>query len=79
MCLIQLFSDAFLCFCCCCFLLFRTLYQFGNITYDRRVVRGNVHAQNIISAVRMNCFLKKLFGYGFYYYYFIIYLIRQKG
>uniref|UniRef100_A0A3B5KEH1 Radial spoke head 3 n=1 Tax=Takifugu rubripes TaxID=31033 RepID=A0A3B5KEH1_TAKRU len=28
----------------------RTLYQFGNITYDRRVVRGNVFAQNIISA-----------------------------
>ncbi|TNM99814.1 hypothetical protein fugu_012847 [Takifugu bimaculatus] len=30
----------------------RTLYQFGNITYDRRVVRGNVFAQNIISATK---------------------------
>lgn len=35
------------------FLLFRTLFHYGNITYDRRVIRGNVYAQNIISAVRI--------------------------
>lgn len=35
----------------------RTTFHYGNIMYDRRVVRGNTYAQNIIPTVRMNPFV----------------------
>lgn len=50
----------------------RSQLQYGNIMYDRRVVRGNLQGQQVISKVWMKHLCYPLFLHFCHHYYFLI-------